>query len=115
MLKPKHLDLKKDTGLTIEWEDGSTSFYTIAYLRRNSPAADARKLREEMASNPLAVLPADVADSLDKPLIVLRAELVGNYAVHLIFSDGHDSGIYSWDHLRRIDPQRTAPEDEQPT
>ena len=46
--RPAHLDLKKDHGLTVQWQDGESSFYSIAYLRKMSPAADARQLREEM-------------------------------------------------------------------
>jgi hypothetical protein len=34
----------------------------------------------------------------------LDAALVGNYALKIRFSDGHDTGIYSWAYLRRIDP-----------
>ena len=100
---PKHLDLKKDKGLTVEWPDGRVSFYTVAYLRRMSPSADARMLREQMASNPLTVLPAS-AISDQTPLTATGAELVGNYALKIIFSDGHDTGIYSWAYLRQIDP-----------
>lgn len=99
---PKKLDLKKDRGLTIEWADGSTSYYSIAFLRKWSPSADARQLREEMASNPLTVLPSNFASG---PLTALSAELVGNYAIRISFSDGHDTGIYSWAYLREIDPQ----------
>jgi len=101
--KPTHLDLKKDKGLTVQWSDGKTSFYPIEYLRKWSPSADARQLREEMAKNPLTVLPAgSVGDG--KPLTATGAEMVGNYALKIVFSDGHDTGIYSWDYLRHIDP-----------
>jgi hypothetical protein len=34
----------------------------------------------------------------------LNTELVGNYAPRITFSDGHSTGIYSWDYLREIDP-----------
>ena len=54
---PAKLDLKKDRGLTVEWADGTISYYSIAYLRRMSPSADMRQLREEMTTNPLTVLP----------------------------------------------------------
>lgn len=101
--KPLHLDLKKDHGLRIKWSDGKESFYSIIYLRKNSPSADARQLREEMARNPLAVLPASAISS-GEPLTAVDAEMVGNYAIRIIFSDGHDTGIYSWDYLRQIDP-----------
>lgn len=100
---PKALDLKKDHGLTVQWADGSTSFYPIAYLRRHSPSADMRELRNQMAKNPLTVLPANAARRAG-PLSAVSAELVGNYAIRIVFSDGHSTGIYSWAYLRKIDP-----------
>lgn len=103
---PTKLDLRKDRGLSIEWEDGTTSYYSIAYLRRMSPSADMKHLREEMAKNPLTVLPAS-AVSRSGPLVAIDAELVGNYAIKIRFSDGHDTGLYSWQYLREIDPART--------
>ncbi|MHC4106947.1 MAG: gamma-butyrobetaine hydroxylase-like domain-containing protein [Planctomycetota bacterium] len=103
--KPRHLDLKKDDGLTVHWADGSTSHYPVAYLRRMSPSAEARMLREQLASNPLAVLPASAAGDRG-PLRAVDAELVGTYAIRIRFSDGHDTGIYSWSYLREIDPDR---------
>lgn len=101
---PVKLDLKKDRGLTVEWADGSTSYYSIAYLRRMSPSADARQLRQEQTRNPLTVLPPSAARSAGAPLVAEGAEMVGNYAIRIRFSDGHDTGIYSWAYLREIDP-----------
>ncbi|MFI4892136.1 MAG: gamma-butyrobetaine hydroxylase-like domain-containing protein, partial [Phycisphaerales bacterium JB058] len=57
-LSPTDIDLKKDRGLTIQWADGSASYYSIAYLRKMSPSADMKQLRAEMQKNPLTVLPA---------------------------------------------------------
>lgn len=107
--QPLHLDLKKDRGLTVQWSDGTGSYYPIAYLRRFSPSADMVELRKQMASNPLTVLPASAARSSGQPLTVTSAELVGNYAIRIEFSDGHRSAIYSWDYLREIDPARQQP------
>lgn len=108
-IRPKHLDLKKDEALTIEWSDGRVSVYPIAYLRKLSPSAEARELRKELASNPLTVLPASSGAgggaSVGGPLTAERAELVGNYAIRIMFSDGHHTGIYSWEYLREIDPR----------
>lgn len=103
---PIKLDLQKDRGLSVTWHDGTASFFPIAYLRRMSPSADARALRDEMARNPLAVLPAGAGQG--KPLAAAGAELVGNYAIRVRFNDGHETGIYSWDYLRSIDPDRPA-------
>ena len=101
-IRPTHLDLDKSTGLTVHWSDGRQSFYDIKFLRRNSPSADARALREQLAKNPLTVLPSSA--NQPGPFAATGAELVGNYAIRIRFSDGHDTGIYSWDYLREIDP-----------
>lgn len=103
MEPPVELDLKKDRGLTVRWADGKTSYYSIAWLRKMSPSAEAREMRKQQKRNPLTVLPASAARS-SGPLVAESAELVGNYAIRIRFSDGHDTGIYSWAYLREIDP-----------
>lgn len=100
--KPVHIELQRERGLTVDWGRGRTSFYPVEYLRRMSPSADARALRDELASNPLAVLPQGAPGPGE--LRAVTAELVGNYAIRIHFSDGHDTGLYSWAYLREIDP-----------
>ncbi len=102
-IRPEHLDLDRDRGLTVRWPDGRESFYPVAYLRRMSPSAETRQLREELARNPLTVLPAGSVGQAE-PLTAVDAELVGHYAIRIRFSDGHDTGLYSWSYLREIDP-----------
>ena len=104
--RPVHLDLDRERGLTVEWHDGHRSFFPIAHLRRQSPSADARALRDEMARNPLTVL--SPSKGTPGPLKATDAELVGNYAIRIRFSDGHDTGIFSWVYLRSIDPTPPA-------
>ena len=100
-INPEHLDLKKDHGLTVRWSDGVESFFPIAYLRKMSPSAEMRELRKQMNTNPLTILPDGMASS--KPIVATDAEMVGNYAIKIIFSDGHATGLYSWTYLREID------------
>ena len=108
---PRALDLQRNRALTVTWSDGRVSIYPVAYLRRMSPSAEMNVLREEMAKNPLTVLPASAsAGASGGPLTAESAELVGNYAVRLRFSDGHDTGIFSWRYLREIDPGRGSRE-----
>ncbi|MEM6391340.1 MAG: DUF971 domain-containing protein [Planctomycetota bacterium] len=100
---PVHLDLKRDRALTVRWSDGRVSVYPVLYLRRHSPSAEARQEREALEAGPLAVL-KDRGGAAS-----LRAEsmeLVGNYALRVRFSDGHDTGLYTWGYLREIDPDR---------
>lgn len=100
MNQPVHIDLKKDRGLTVQWEDGASSYFSIAFLRRMSPSAEARQMREQLEKNPLTVLPAGKGGALT----AIDAELVGNYAIKIKFSDGHETGLYTWTYLREIDP-----------
>ncbi len=102
---PTHLDLKRDRGLTVQWADGSSNFYPIKHLRRMSPSAESKMLREELEKNPLAVMPSSGNTGT---LTATGMELVGNYAIRIRFSDGHDTGIYSWRYLREIAPQHDA-------
>ncbi len=103
-IKPVSIDLKRDTTLTVAWSDGRVSVYPIALLRRHSPSADAKQLREQIAANPLTVLPANAVN--DTPLTAETAELVGRYALRIRFSDGHDTGLYTWPLLRDLDPDK---------
>ena len=106
---PRHLELDRTHGLVVHWTDGRRSIYPVAHLRRHSPSAEARQLREELERNPLAVLPD--SGGRDGPLTAIDAELVGTYAVRIRFSDGHDTGIYTWDYLRSIDPASGGDDD----
>lgn len=98
---PREVRLKKGEGLTVVWADGATSYYPVEYLRRMSPSADNRNLQEQLQTNPLMVLPKDVTAG---PVTATGAQLVGAYAIKISFSDGHDTGIYSWEYLHSIDP-----------
>lgn len=100
-----HLDLEKSRGLTIEWADGTRSFFPVDFLRRMSPSAEARELRQQLERNPLTVLPAAKSKG---PLTAESAKFVGNYAIRIRFSDGHDTGLYSWTYLRELDLQQRA-------
>lgn len=105
---PRHIDIKRDRGMTVQWADGSGSYYSAAYLRRMSPSADVRELRRAMSRNPLTVLPdlGGVGGALE----IEGAELVGHYAIRIRFSDGHSTGIYTWEYLREIDPNSASGE-----
>lgn len=102
MNPPEHLDIQKDRGLTLHWADGRRVFYPVDYLRRMSPSAEAKDLRWRLAANPLTVLPGRTGDG---PLRIVEAELRGNYALWIRFSDGHATGIYSWEYLKEIEPR----------
>ena len=77
--------------LAVTWEDGSTDAFPAPLLREK--ARDANSVR--FAVNGWAVPAA--AD-----LTITPVEPIGNYAVRLAFSDGHDRGIFPWAYLTEI-------------
>ena len=74
-----------------------------------SPSADSKAMREELDTNPLAILPK----SSDGKLVIDNVQLVGNYAIKITFSDGHATGIYTWEYLRSLtsEEQRAKPDE----
>jgi ATP-binding protein involved in chromosome partitioning len=88
---------RRDDGIFIEWEEGThQGFYPARALRLACPCA---ACVEEMSGRPLldpAVVPRDV-----RPLSVA---LVGAYGMRINWSDNHSTGIYTFEHLRRICP-----------
>jgi DUF971 family protein len=100
---PLRLDLKRDEKLEIQWKDGTVCTYSISLLRAKCPCASCKTVREEQTGRKkplLQILPGNYAN----PLSALSAELVGNYALKIEWSDNHGSGIYSFAYLREICP-----------
>jgi DUF971 family protein len=114
---PIRLNLKKDEKLEIDWRDGRRSIYPIAYLRSMCPCAMCKGVRQGYGGHPPAISttpPPEPPKKLSlnilpgnysKPLSALSAELVGNYALRIDWSDEHGSGIYSFTYLREISPE----------
>src|SRR3954470_15716130 len=102
-IRPTRLDLKRDKQLEIDWQDGRKSVYPLSLLRSMCPCATCKEQREEQAQKKsrLNILPGNYS----APLTALHAELVGNYALRIDWSDNHRSGIYSFRYLRDISPQ----------
>jgi DUF971 family protein len=94
-------------GLDIVWADGHASHYEFAYLREECPCATCNDAREKKAS--LSELASSFKPSPALPMFKPKqraqaATQVGNYAIQISFTDGHSTGIYSYDHLRNICP-----------
>lgn len=98
-------------GVDITWADGHSSHYDFVYLRDNCPCAlcdDDRKKKAALAGSG-GTGPATAALPMFKPKA--RAESaapVGNYAIQIYFTDGHSTGIYSYEYLRTICPCDTC-------
>jgi DUF971 family protein len=103
---PIRMNLQRDLKLEIDWEDGHRCVYPIEYLRAMCPCAMCKTVRQERESKKplLNILPGNYAGQLR----ATSAEMVGGYAMRIDWSDGHGSGIYSFDYLRQICPDTKA-------
>lgn len=94
-------------GVDITWADGHASHFDFVYLRDQCPCATCNDQREKSAS--LAEAAPALASSALLPMfkpkpLAQSAQAVGQYAIQIHFSDGHSTGIYSYEHLRSICP-----------
>ena len=102
--KPKKIQVSKSRAtLNIEWDDGNSSEYPLSGLRSACPCAECRGGHENMVtqgSPDMLLIPLEDGKSTE----LERVDLVGNYAIQLVWKDGHSYGIYSWDFLRDLEP-----------
>jgi DUF971 family protein len=86
--------------MEIDWADGYTSRLTFEHLRVECPCAECKGHTPDQAQ--VITGKEDVS--------VLEVQPVGNYAVQIHFSDGHSTGIFTWDYLRRLSADSAASE-----
>ena len=82
--------------VVIRWSDGHESSFTAAELRGVCPCAQC----VDELSGRRRHDPRTVPDDLEQT----QLQMVGNYAVSMRFSDGHHTGIYTFQYLRESDP-----------
>ncbi|HYZ85461.1 MAG TPA: DUF971 domain-containing protein [Bryobacteraceae bacterium] len=103
---PEHIAISKSKGIKIDWKDRHFSDLSCALLRDECPCATCTgahgtepqrtSFSKQNQGNPFQMY---------KPAPkMVNVEPVGNYAIRIIWNDGHSSGIYSFDHLRKICP-----------
>jgi len=99
--KPWPVELRVDktkTILTITYDDGETFRLPAEYLRVESPSAEVQGHAPDQK----------VLVTGKENVKITALERVGNYAVRIVFDDGHDTGLYSWDHLHELGREQMA-------
>jgi len=92
-MPPQQIKLhKKSRLLELRYADGSHYQLSCEFLRVFSPSAEVRGHGRGQGVLQTGKLNVEIRDII----------AVGNYAIQLVFDDGHDSGIYSWRYLREL-------------
>lgn len=84
--------------LRVDFEDGSSFAFPAEYLRTQSPSAEVQGHTESQRQT--------VGGKRD--VGITGIEPVGNYAVRLIFDDGHSTGLFSWSYLHQLGRERES-------
>jgi DUF971 family protein len=90
--------------LAIKWADGGESFIPLEVLRRCCPCAGCRGETDVLGN---------VYKNPGRPLApaafqLVRLVRVGGYAIQPVWADGHATGIYSFDYLKRVADENTS-------
>jgi DUF971 family protein len=94
--------LSEGKGLEIDWSDGHKSAWSFAWLRDACPCATCNDERAKDGRKLGQPKPAPVLPIYTPPSRPSGAHAVGRYALRFDWLDGHSTGIYSWDYLRRV-------------
>jgi DUF971 family protein len=97
-LWPTEIRLSKDRRtLTMSYDGGESYALPAEYLRVFSPSAEVQGHSPDQR----------VTVAGKENVAIRHVEPIGNYALKLHFDDRHDTGIYTWDYLRRLGKERT--------
>ena len=89
--------------LGIQWNDGAESYLDLQFLRRACPCAACGGEPDVLGN----IMRPNVSYS-DNSFDLARLQIVGGYAVQFTWADGHSTGIYSFQYLRRISQPVTS-------
>lgn len=94
MIEPVQIVEESDSSVSINWSDDVETRYTAVELRRACPCAGCINewTGEKMLDD--SKVPDDIS--------IKHTSIVGRYALNFHFSDGHDTGIFSFAFLRKV-------------
>lgn len=91
-MTPTEIKLSRDKSkIIIRWPDGDKTELSALLLRQRCNSARSKRARIDCAEEPITEL-----------LTISEIRSVGLYAINIVFSDGHDRGIYPWSYLREL-------------
>ncbi len=100
MIEPRQIIEESDSEISINWSDETENKFNAAELRRVCPCAGC--INEWTGEKILksALVPDDLSFS--------SIAIVGRYALNFHFSDGHDTGIYSFNYLLQLNEKNKS-------
>ena len=91
--EPVTVDVERERGVAVTWDDGHLSRFSLPELRTNCPCAACRGLRQQGEE-------AWPRPGAPKALRIESVEAIGNWGLNIHWNDSHTTGIYTWETLR---------------
>jgi DUF971 family protein len=99
--QPINIEVRNsDEELEIEWGDGHQSVYPLFGLRKNCPCATCRGGHGRMNRLNRSLFFVEPTHYYE----VRDVKQIGNHAIQITWSDGHNTGMYQWETLRELCP-----------
>jgi DUF971 family protein len=84
--------------LAIKWDDGSESYIKLEIMRRRCPCAGCHGETDVLGN----VYKGPERPYTENSFRLVRLNTVGGYALNPVWADGHSTGIYSYEYLKRL-------------
>jgi len=105
MLKPQDIQCVGEM-VAILWEDGTEDYFPMEFLRARSPSAEQQGERDVLGNEF-----GGSARERFPGVTVTSWQPIGGYAIQFNFSDGHRTGIYSFEYLKKLS-EELSPDEE---
>lgn len=94
-MHPIKITSKNKICLLINWDNGSHTEIQTKLLRKECPCATCLAEREKQGEKYIPIYS-------ENEITISKINLVGNYAISIIWRDGHNTGIYEFPYLQRL-------------
>ena len=98
-MRPKQIKIIDKDKLSLTWNDETSTIFSLKYLRDECPCAGCKGetilFKTFRPPKPTMLSP--------EMYMVKSIEVVGDYAIQIGWTDGHNTGIYSWEYLKTLE------------
>lgn len=98
---PTSIKIVEKDYLKIEWSDNNISVINLSTLRHNCPCALCASEKENRGDKYFPIYSAE-------ELTISNINIIGNYALGITWKDGHNTGIYEFDYLKKFDNSKST-------
>jgi DUF971 family protein len=98
-MKPNQIKILNNQRIFIKWDNGNENSISLKYLRDECPCANCKG--ETILLKTYRT--AKVNNLNTEMYLIQNIEPIGNYAIQISWRDGHNTGIYSWEYLLKLE------------